>query len=169
MDFVNDVDFILACHRHMVRFFAQSTHMFHAVAAGGVDFYNIQTAFGCQGFAGTALAARFAIPGIFAIYRFGKNTRNSGFADTAGAHQQIGVPHPVAGNRVAQSTDNVGLTDHIAEFLRPPLTGDYLMTAHNSTLFRKFNFFTLCRAPPEFPAAGQKSASNRFRQGRSTH
>ena len=55
--------------------------MFHAVTAGGVDFYNIQTVFCGKRFAGTAFAAGFAVVRIFAIYCFGKNTGNCGFAD----------------------------------------------------------------------------------------
>jgi hypothetical protein len=106
--------------------------MFYAVAAGGVDFYNIQTAFAGQRGTGAALAAGFAIYRIFAVDRFGKNTRNGGFTDAARPDQQICVTHTVARNRITQSADNMSLPDYIAELLRTPLAGDYLMTAHKS-------------------------------------
>ena len=152
VDFVDNVNFILAGNRHVVGFFAQGTHVFHTVAAGGVDFYNIQIAFFSKGFTGLAFAAGFAIVGIFAVDGFGKNTGNGGFTDPPGPHQQIGVTHPVARYCITQSADNMGLTYYIAKFLRTPLAGDHLMTCHVY-----LPFLILCRNWQGSPAGQQRS------------
>ncbi|MPM54086.1 hypothetical protein SDC9_100859 [bioreactor metagenome] len=171
----------------MERLFAQRTHVIDRVAAGGVDFDDVERTFFGNRLAGRALAAGFAVVRMLTVDRFGENPRDGGFADAAGADQQIGVSYPVADDGVAEGSDHMTLPDDVGEGLRTPFAGDDLMFVHGCVprmvqlvKWRRTRC-RLCRdcrnAAPDvsaastpFPvprAAWRKSVGGRFRPGRS--
>ncbi len=87
VDFVDDIDFILAFDRGIEDLVSDAPHVINAVMAGRIDFNDVQGG-PCGNFlAGIALAAGFAVNGMFAVERLCENTRAGGFADSPGAHK----------------------------------------------------------------------------------
>ena len=130
VDFVDDIDLVLAAHRTGKDIFSQFTHGLRIVAAGGVDFDDIKRTLLRHGTAVFTLTAGFAVHRRKAVECFGKNTGQSGFTDPPGTHKKIGVAGTVPGDRIAQRPHNVLLPHNISETAGTPFPGYDLIFAH---------------------------------------
>lgn len=96
---------------------AKFAHGIDAGVAGTVNFNDVDILADGDGPAGIALIAGFVGGADFAVQAFGEDSRHAGFAHTTCAGKEIGVCDAVESDGVAQSSNNVFLTDQIIKSL----------------------------------------------------
>ncbi len=118
---VDDVDLVLAAHRREERLLAQVAGVVDTAVRGGVDLDDVDRAGPAAGqvAAALALAARVGDRRLLAVERPGQDPGRGRLAAAAGAGEQVGVVHPVVGQRGPQRLGDVVLTDDLGERLRP--------------------------------------------------
>ena len=131
--FINDIDFVFACGRRVLGVFQYLADIVDTGIGSGIDFQQIDVT-SCVNLRTTfTYAARLAVFGMSAIKAFRQNTRNRGFAHPARAREQISMMQTAFVKCIAQSFDNVFLSDQIGKSFRPPFSGKHLIS-HNSSL-----------------------------------
>ena len=120
--FVNNIDLELGGDGQVQHILAEFAGLFHLGVGGGVDFDHVHIGFICNGLAGGALAAGFAVNGVEAVHRLGKDTRRGSLADPAGTHEKVCVGDPAGHDGVFQGAGKVFLPHHVGELLRSPLS-----------------------------------------------
>jgi hypothetical protein len=121
--FVDQVDLELAARGHVLRVVDHLAHIVHAGVGGRVDFQQVDVAAGIDVQAGRTLAARVGAGAVLAVQRLGKDARDGGLADAAGAGEQEGMVDAAAIQGVGQGADHVLLPDQLGKTLGAPLAG----------------------------------------------
>ena len=118
---VDDVDLVLAGHRREERLLAQVAGVVDAAVGGRVDLDDVDRAGAAAGqvAAAAALAAGIGHGRELAVERPGQDAGRGGLAAAARAGEEVGVVHPVVGQRGPQRLGDVVLTDHLGERLGP--------------------------------------------------
>jgi len=91
VDFVNDVDLVLAMGRRVLDGLPQVPHLIHAVVRCAVYLQHVEAGAGGNLLARIALVARRDGGAVLAVERLGKDTRHRSLADAAGPDKKIGV------------------------------------------------------------------------------
>src|SRR5438552_3696699 len=94
-----------------------------AAVAGAVDLEHVHVLAGGDAAAAVADAAGRDGRPLFAVERLGEDAGGGGFADAAGAGEEVGVGDAVAGDGVAEGLGDGLLPDQVAEQLRPVAAG----------------------------------------------
>ena len=84
-------------------------HVVDTAVGGGIEFDHVEGPSLTDGDARVALAARFAVAEVGAVERLGEDAGGGGLAGAAWTAEQVGVPHPVFDDRVAQGRHEVVL------------------------------------------------------------
>ena len=92
-------------------------HRIDAGVAGTVNFNHVNILPNGDGLTSIAFIAGFVGGADFAVQAFGEDSRHAGFAHTTCAGKEIGVCDAVESDGVAQSSNNVFLTDQIIKCL----------------------------------------------------
>ena len=125
---VDQVHLVTPAGGRVLHVFQQLAGVVHPGARGGVDFNQVDIAALGNFGAGRAFATGCRSDAFFAIQRFGENARDGGFADTAGAGEQIGVVQPVFVQRIDQRALHVLLTNQLGKIGGTPLARQNLVT-----------------------------------------
>ena len=126
--FVDQVDLEAPDGRHVARVVEDLAHVVDAGVRRGVELEQIDEAAGVDVDARGAGAARRRGDAVGdAVEALGEDPRDRRLADAARAGEQVGVMQAVARERIGQRRDHVLLPDELAERLRPPLAGEYLV------------------------------------------
>ena len=133
MHFVDDIDFVFACGRRVLGVFQYLADIVDTGIGSGIDFQQIDVTSGVNLRTTFTYAARLAVFGMSAIKAFRQDTRNRGFAHPARAREQISMMQTAFVKCIAQSFDNVFLSDQIGKSFRPPFSSKHLIS-HNSSL-----------------------------------
>ena len=128
--FVEDNDFVARAGGSVADHFAEFANLVDAAIGCGVDFDDVKRRASSDFFAGVALTARFGGGTVYAIQRFGEDTRGRSLADTACAGKNVSVGDPIIANRVCERVGDMALTYEILESLRAPLAG-YDLIGHS--------------------------------------
>ena len=127
VNFVDDVDLVFGADGEVLDVLAEFARFFDLCVRGGVDLDHVHVRLVGDGAARFALAARFAVLGIFAVQRLGEDARRGGLADAARPDEEVGVGDAAGLHGILERARDMLLPDHIGEALRTPLSGDYLV------------------------------------------
>jgi hypothetical protein len=118
---VDDVDLVAAVHRREERSLAQVTGVVDTAVAGRVDLDDVNGPRPTAREVATrlALAARVRDRRLLTVERASEDAGAGGLATATRSGEEIGVIDPVVGQRLAQRTGDVVLTDHLSKGLRP--------------------------------------------------
>ena len=122
MHFVDDIHLETSAGWHIQRAFQQFAHIIHLRIRGCIQLDQIDKAPTVNFGTGAALATGRGSDTSFTIQRFGKDTRDGGFAYAAGSGEQIGMVQAILHQRVAQRLHDMLLPRQLSEVPGTPLT-----------------------------------------------
>ena len=114
---VDDVDLEARLHRCEEDALAQLAGVVDAAMGGGVDLDHVDAAGppGRQFAAARAMAAGSGRGAVLTVEAARKDAGTGGFSAAARAAEQVGVAHPVVGDRTLQRQGHMVLADHLLE------------------------------------------------------
>ena len=133
VDFVDQVDLVLAGARREGHLVAQAADLVDAAVGRRVELDEVQSAPGEVVPAGLALIARLAVLAVGAVQRLAQETARTGLAGAARPREQVGVRDAVRRQRVLQRRRDVFLAGEFAEGARAPFAVEDLRHAGEAT------------------------------------
>jgi len=110
---VDEINFVGAAHRTVLRVVAEITDVFHAIIAGTVDFHDVHVVALGDFEAGRTFTARVRCRSLLAIQSLCQNSCGRGFPDSARPDKKVGLRKAVLANGILQSAGNVFLTHNL--------------------------------------------------------
>ena len=132
--FIDDVHFITATRRAILRVFNNLTHIINAGIRSGIHLNQINKAAFRNFLTRRALATRLGADTGFAIQTFGQNTGDCCFSYSACTGKQISMMQAIVIKSIDQRLQDMLLSHHFAKKPGPPFAGQYLVTHGNGPL-----------------------------------
>ena len=120
MDFIDDVNLLMAFSRHEFNRFPQGADVFDAAVGSGIDFDDIQGLAAHDVAADFTFIARVGRRPVDTVHGPGKNFSRTRLARPAGTRKQVSMGYFVRIYRFLQGFRDMGLADDIFKILRPP-------------------------------------------------
>ena len=136
VDFVDDVDAVLAADRCEVRFVADLTDVVDTVVRGGVDLDDVEDGPRVDAFAGLTAVAGVPVHRVLTVDCLGEDLGAGRLAGTSRTGEQIGMGMPARPHLVHEGPGDVLLTDDVCKDLGSPLPVQSLICfCHGNTDF----------------------------------